>query len=209
MSYFTDPNNNFNIYDAPKCGSSTIRAWIYYAGTGDLHLQKIAGDYYTGGNNETSQLNEWGYKLDYFMELPGESICIKRDPVSRFISCYQDKVLKEGKLNRISIDNLLENFEEIIRSNDHPHMSNPKVNFLWYHFAPQAELFGKDQSYFSRVFDLSEVGTGLKTYLENKWEIELPEVHCRKRAGSSISITEEQKNKIKEIYSIDYDCGWY
>jgi len=210
MGYFTDPNNNFTIYDAPKGGGSTVRAWIYYAGTGNLHLESLNVDgYYSGGSDEPRQLGEWGYKLDYFREVPGERVCIKRDPVSRFISCYEDKIIKEGKLNRIGIDPLLDNFEHILKTNDHPHLQNTSVGFMWYHFAPQTEIFGKDVEYYTHVFNLSEVGVGLKSYLEGKWSIELPDIHCRKNSKRRIELTDEQISKVKEIYSDDYKYGWF
>ena len=79
---------------------------------------------------------------------------------------------------------------------------------MWYHFAPQFKQFGKDLSYYDQVFDISEMNTSVKEYLEDKWKIDLPQLHTRKGNSTSIKLTEYQIKRIKDIYKEDYRIGW-
>lgn len=210
MGYFTDPNNNFTVYDVPKGGGTTILSWISYAGTGDLLLEGN-GEYYHASNHSYSLLDEWGYSCDYFKELDGERICVKRDPIKRFISCYKDKVIKENRMPGVSIEDLIDNFHDLISRYDAPHPSNKNIGYLAYHFAPQAEVLGDSKDYYTHIFDISEISTSVKTYLESKWEIDLPNLHCRNsgKSKSPIELSEEYLEKLRDLYSIDYDTGWF
>jgi len=208
MGLFTDPNNNFTVYDVPKGGGTTVRSWIAFAGTGEYQLAGT-DTYYHENPTAYKLLDEWGYKCVFFEKVAGDRICIKRDPVERFISCYKDKVIKEGRLPGVSIDDLLNDFEETISKNDQPHPSNKDVGYLWFHFAPQVRQLGTVYDYYTHVFDISEVGTKVKAYLEGKWDIVLPDLHCRNNKSSTIELTDTQVSKIKEIYCEDYQTGWF
>ena len=208
MSYFTDPTNNLTIYDAAKSGGTTLRSWIYYAGTGEF---KLSGDseYYMAAPGQHQQLQEWGYTLDWFVPREGDRICVKRDPVAKFVSCYEDKIVKEGNLPGMDIDTFIDNFYEIIEKRDHPHGNNRKIGFLDYHFAPYTKVFGPDTSYYTRVFDIKEISTEVKSFLEGVWGIELPDIHCRNnKKNKKLQLTEEQTKKVREIYAVDYENGW-
>lgn len=206
MGLFTDPNNNFTLYDVPKGGGTTIRSWITYAGTGEYQLAG-SPEYYHESPKAYQLLEDWGYESVFFRAVGGDRVCVKRDPVERFVSCYKDKVVNEGRIPGISVNDLLNNFDEIIHENDLPHPSNNEIGYLWFHFAPQVEQLGRDYSYYTHVFDINEVGTGLKKYLESKWDIVLPDLHCRNNK-STIELTEQQVSKIKDIYAEDYITGW-
>ena len=60
MSYFTDYDNEFTVFEAPKNGGTTLRLWIYYAGTGEL-VKSAESEYYAGTGETYKQLQEWGY----------------------------------------------------------------------------------------------------------------------------------------------------
>ena len=60
------------------------------------------------------------------------------------------------------------------------------------------------------MFDISEVSTNLKSYLEDKWDIGLPDLHARNSGnGRKFDLTTRQINKVKEIYREDFENGWY
>jgi len=207
MGYFIDEQNNFTVYNVPKIGSTTIRSWIAYAGTGQLQLQG-SDQYYHENTQAFKLLNEWGYTCDWFKVIEGESICVKRDPVKRFISCYDDKVVKENRLPGVSLDEFLDDMWNIIEEKDVPLEDNPSIGYLYYHFVPQAKHLGESRDYYTHVFDISEVNTLCKKYFEKKWDITIPGLVCRSNPKKKTTLTDDQVAKVKAIYDQDYQIGW-
>lgn len=216
MSYFTDSQNDFAIYDAPKTGGTTLRLWICYAGTGELMTENPfpGTEYFKDNRKSYDQLCEWGYDLlgGFSKSAASTNVCIKRDPVKRFISCYRDKVLLEGRCS-VSVDDLLDHYDEVVRQHNKPHhyMWDQKTSYIKFHFDPQTSHFGNSVDYFDNVFDISEIGTGVKQFLESKWKIELPDIHARSTKGvvPELNLSVEQIDKIKKFYQVDYENGWF
>lgn len=209
MSYFTDPENDFTVYEAPKNGGTTLRLWIYYAGTGEIEKSSDT-EYYAGTSKTYHQLQEWGYTNGAFEPTDSSvKVCIKRNPFDRFVSCFADKVIKEGRLS-ITIDDFLDNFDEVLDSTTDT-MNDGKTNYMKFHFASQTYHFGSDKSYYDHVFDVKEVSTKLKDFLSHKWCIEMPFFHARKSAKSDykFDLTTSQKKKLEQIYQEDFQNGWY
>ena len=206
MSYFIDEENDFTVYEAPKNGGTTLRLWICFAGTGELIRSSESG-YYAGTDETYKMLQEWGYENGKFASTEtSRKICIKRDPVSRFISCFYDKVIKEGRL-KVTIDDFIDNFDDILKK--HPDkMNDGKTKYMKFHFAPQTYHFGENRGYYERVFDVNEVNTKLKKYLEDRWDIGLPQLHARNNGLNKFDLTTSQIKKIKIIYNQDYENGW-
>jgi hypothetical protein len=207
MSYFSDEENDFTVYEAPKNGGTTLRLWICYAGTGEI-IKSTDAAYYAGTAETYQMLQNWGYANNKFSQVTTtEKVCIKRDPVDRFISCFYDKAIKEGRI-KTDIDTFLDNMDaEIKRSKEK--MNDGKTNFLRFHFAPQTWHFGANKKYYDHVFDVSEVGTRLKEYLEDKWKVQLPNLHARNSGGRrKFDLTKTQVRKVHEIYKEDYNNGW-
>ena len=90
-------------------------------------------------------------------------------------------------------------------------MWDQKTSYIKFHFDPQTNHFGNSVDYFDNVFDISEIGTGVKQFLESKWEIELPDIHARSTKGltSELDLSVEQIDKIKKFYQVDYENGWF
>ena len=56
---------------------------------------------------------------------------------------------------------------------------------------------------------MSEVGTKLKEYLEDKWKVSLPNLHARNSGGRrKFDLTTSQIRKLEEIYKEDFNNGW-
>lgn len=193
-----------------KVGSTTLRNWIYYKLKGKFQLVKN-GDYIFDVGDVPITVRSNGYVLDLYEDSDLESVCIKRDPVKRFLSCYKDKILKEKFCGGVDLDTFLDRYDEFVDVNAEPMLGDSKYGFVWYHFCSQTKQLGADKSVYHKVFDISEVDTGVRTYLESKWKIELPTLHCRSSKGmhSSFEVTTKQIDRIKEIYREDYDNGWF
>ena len=61
---------------------------------------------------------------------------------------------------------------------------------------------------YEKVFDVKEVNTKLKKYLEDRWDIGLPQLHARNNGLNKFDLTTSQIKKIKTIYNQDYKNGW-
>ena len=209
MATYFDKKHDFIIREVPKCGSTTIRSWIYYSQVNNLQLVRAPGyeEFYYEDDKIYQHISQNGYVMDVFSEYEGESICIKRDPVKRFISCYADKIVREKWLN-VSLSDFIDNFEKYVDVNAKHKQHHTEYGFIWYHFAPQVNQLGPSRDNYTHVFDIKELSTTAKEYLEDKWKIQLPELHCRNNKRYTFRLSPKQIAKVEEIYSVDYQAGW-
>jgi hypothetical protein len=198
-------NKDFAFYISPKTGGTTIRSWLVYSETETLEVVDSGNGYLEQNGIGYQLIENMGYYFKKFKEVNSPiKACVKRDPVSRFLSCYTDKVLREGVINA-SIDDLLNDWSRLKSGRQDP--LNPGTYYLENHFLPQSYYLGENKDYYDFVFDVKETSTKIKSFLEEKLDIELPELHTRKQSKKP-EVTEEQVEKIKEIYAVDYENGW-
>lgn len=216
MGYFTDHSKKFTIYDIPKGGGTTIRSWIKYKENhGDLIFVECKNGYMFDKSNSSKIV---GYKLDWFNPIEGERVCVKRDPIERFVSCYNDKIIRENCMSYRGwkgkppiLDDFIQNFDSYIKKYDINHIgstSNKKLNYLYHHFAPAYTILGDRLDYFNIIFDMDQINTDLKKYLEDKWDIKLPDYHTRKQVNKKTEMSDESLMKLKHMYRKDYEIGW-
>ena len=212
MGRFVDRDHGFAIYNAPKGGGTTIRSWIYFAKTGELALRDEGNGYINQAKKTSKSLKEMGYEVCNFIPwMDGPSVCVVRDPVDRFISTYKDKIQREKRCGNPppTLSEFIRDFENLVKTNDKPHGANPNLNFLEHHFAPQSVILGSDKNYFEHIFRMSEINTKLKEYLEKRWDLQLPDLHCRKAQMSARPTpTKEDLRLLEKIYQLDFACEW-
>jgi hypothetical protein len=210
MSYFLDSTSQLALYEAPKNGGTTVRLWLAYRLTGRLYLSHPNASYYAGTPAMTALLRQAGYRHQAFAPLDCErKICIKRDPVQRFVSCYQDKIIKERGY-AITITEFLDRFEEVLASETSV-LEIYGMTELRFHFQPQTFHFGEDPTYYDQIFSMAEIGTNLKRYLEDLWTLKLPALHARDAGAINRDeqISERDRERIHELYQVDYANGWF
>ena len=122
-----------------------------------------------------------------------EKCCLIRDPVNRFISCYNNRILyhKDLAFYNYSIDQVIEKLENNLFENKH--------------FLPQSFWLGNNINYFTIVANVSDIKTfetKVNNFFENK--ILFPHIQTGK-SELKICLNKEQVKKIKKIYSTDYD----
>jgi len=211
MAFFIDEERKFIVYESPKTGGTTLRSWINYAATGELMVSGTQ-EYYHESPHVYSLLDDYGYDYSEFKSFEGyETVCIKRDPVSRFISCYTDKIIREKQIQNCDLDYFIDNFDSVLKEHPfmHPSLKEKNIGFLWYHFVPQYYHLGKNIKYYDHIIDTKDISTELKSFLESKWEIELPNIHTRKQNIRKVNLSDDQTKKVKQIYKEDYNTGWY
>jgi len=200
---------DFSFYISPKTGGTTIRSWLVYSETGTLEIQNES-DGYTSLNHIGSQLIfNMGYYYKDFKKINSPcKVCIKRDPVERFLSCYTDKVIREKNINNfnLSIDELLDNWNSL--KSGRIDSRKPGTFYLENHFLPQTNYIGNSKDYYDYVFDITDLNTKVKQFLEDKLKCDLPNLHTRKQIKKP-NLNKGQIDKIKKIYEIDYENGWY
>ncbi len=226
MGFFEQNLNNKNviIFEAPKTGGTSLRIWIYYYLTGNL-IKEIkpskGNDYYTLTPKSMNYLLNNGYSNIGFLKklLPKSfnGVCIIRDPVERFLSCFYDKIIGSNAYKQIGLDEppsleaFVEDFFDFIDIKKPISIDDHSKKSLKYHFSPLAYHYGTDPSIFNKIFWTKSINSDMKCYLEKLWGIELPTIHARmsKRVKEYENIDIQLKNKIKLLYEIDYDSGFF
>tara|TARA_B100001093_G_scaffold387344_1_gene373332 strand:- start:517 stop:1194 length:678 start_codon:yes stop_codon:yes gene_type:complete len=224
LGYFPDNNNSLCIYEAPKTGGSTLRGWIFF----NYYNQELPlankiykkSNYYFYEPSIIDKIEAIGYRNESFFPFQEfTNICLVRPVVERFVSCYIDKIVYENNWRNLNLKSIydIDAFIDIVENNFISHFKNPnntdhRKKFLVYHFAPLTYHYGIDSSIYNEIFSTSNISSdyGLKGYLERIWKKKLPDIHARKQdPHTTINLNLYQKNRIEEIYSIDYDSGYF
>ena len=122
-----------------------------------------------------------------------EKCCIVRDPIQRFLSCYKNRILfhKDKNFFNHSIDLIIEKLENKLFENKH--------------FLPQNYWLGNDIKYFTIVANTSNIYPfvkGINNFFQK--EVEFPKIQTGGK-NFPVSLNLEQQQKLKKIYSNDYD----
>lgn len=121
--------------------------------------------------------------------------CTKRDPVKRFISCFQNM----HWLGHIGdVQTLIENWDQLMKDNP----------VLYTHFRTQTEFYESNKSRFTHIFDHSKMKE-VKEFLEDYSGTNLPDLHLQ-QSGTKVDIelTNEQLDFVHRWYAKDYENGW-
>ena len=194
------------IYDAPKTGGTTLRFWLYYIKTGKLpdidNNQPGKFSYVSASKSFSSNINELGYQMVQFRKYSESStkICILRDPVSRFVSCFNDKLIRENRWKRFSsmksptdLEGFLCDMQKLSPSFKWKvkkllgYNNDMKGNYLRFHFAPLVYHYGSNPNYYDKVFWTHEINTTLKCFLEDLFCLDLPMLHTRNISNSPLA----------------------
>ena len=124
-------------------------------------------------------------KVDY-------KCCIVRDPLKRFLSAYNNRILfhKDLQFRDHTIDMILKKLENNLFENKH--------------FLPQSYFLGNNLDYFSFYADVENISVfeeKVNDFFGNK--IKFPKLQTR-GINNDIELTNIQINRIKKIYNNDY-----
>ena len=122
-----------------------------------------------------------------------EKCCIVRDPLKRFISAYKNRVLfhKDVGFQDLNINEIIEKMENNSFDNRH--------------FLPQTYWLGNNLKYFTIVSNISNIEifiNGVNNFFQSK--VEFPRIQIGGTV-ENIELNNNQINKLKKIYSSDYD----
>lgn len=201
MMYFSnqfDPDLRFVF--ASKCASRTTIGWMVLMR--EPHLLENQPDWFRSvpekKDHAYSQIRKRIEKNEFFeTEYNPNKItfCIKRDPVKRFVSAYQN-MHWIGEIGN-NIEKLISNWDDLL--------TNRPV--LREHFRTQTSYYGTDAIY-SHIFrhkNMKEV----REFLEDYAKVHLPNIQLQQSGVKiDVKITNELIDFVKEKYAEDYANGW-
>lgn len=204
MHVFDIYNNEIAYYKTPKCGSRTILAWAALIKEPNLILEHPE---WFAESRRAIEYKEIRQRVNRYKNITHNQkikFCIVRDPVERFISAFTNRILFHQKPQiHITITDFIKNIDTLLELTS---FKDAKI-----HFATQVQHIGSNPNVYTHIFDIKKLNE-VKSLLENHIDISLPDLHLQK-SGNIIrpTLTEEQKNVIKNRYKIDYEIygGWF
>ena len=203
MSQYLLFNNKLNktlvFYPVPKNANSSAKLFfakhlniekhfLFISDKIPKHKQKI--EHFKGKRNLVNFLPT----KQPFKKINADfTCCIVRNPIERFISSYQNRVLyhKDIKFRDHTIDEILDKL-----------LNN---NFENLHFLPQSFFLGNDMNYFSFYCFINEVNlfeSFVNSFFDKK--IKFPMIQVRGKEDN-IKLNLDQIKKIRKIYSDDFN----
>lgn len=202
MRAFDIYKNEIAYYRNTKCGSRTILGWaaiLKHPNIINEHPEWFETSRRYIGYNE---IREFIIESIYPDPPPTNQkirFCIVRDPIDRFISAYTNRILfhKEPDVAHLGLDYFIDNMETLM---EQPEYNNAKI-----HFYTQVYDIGCLPDIYTHIFHLKEMNK-VKELLEQHTGRTLPDIHLQQSKNVEKPIlTQEQINKLKKIYQIDYD----
>ena len=168
---------NLDFYLAPKCATNTIRYMSYLYNGGEESVSDNRDDTY-------DKLKMIGTNVTYDNERKDSiKICVKRDPIDRFISSLVWYNRKRN-LNE-SIKNVIESVPDDI------------------HFWPQTCFYGDPKKY-DHIITMDKIISLINTLLGSDYS----EVNKGQNPGERPTLTSIQLSAVKEMYRADYENGY-
>lgn len=222
MAVFNVLDNKVIYYDAPKCGSTTVLAYVNMINNPELlrDVQKLIADGMdpVASYDKCWQSNRQKYSRNAIASktvitkktpVPPDSIkiCIVRDPIERFISVYKALVL--SKTYVAAKDKSIDEFIKIIDVEDKTTLTDwTEVSPVgWrnvkFHFLPLVTFYGKDPKIFNHIYNMDQIDD-VRKLLENVYGIALPSLKLNFTSKIDITLTPEQIEWVKIRYARDY-----
>lgn len=189
-------------FPVPKIGCTTTKRALHIAENnkiikGDIH--KISKSH-VFKNIDFEDINI----DDYY------KFCIVRDPVKRFISIYNGRIL--GKKDLQNNTDLLKKFNlpqkpslSQFVNRIETYRKNKSVD---HHVKPQVAFLGKDSNFYDDIFNLKDINTIIIPKLESMCGFKI-EFDMTKNKSEKIATIDElnvnQIKKIKDLYAKDYE----
>ncbi|SDE97330.1 sulfotransferase family 2 domain-containing protein [Sulfitobacter delicatus] len=202
--------HNISYFGVPKCASSSLKALLYQAEHGVEFVP------YTGKNGRRVHIHNV-YPTRPFAEVGSSRLegawtfAMVRNPLARISSCYKNRILTGPASKRLksgdpvaeemglaanpTLDAFVSRLEDF-RTFDKD---------VWWHTAPLVYFLGDDASFYSALFDMSELAScyeALKKHIGN-----LPALPHLQRRGQHLevgSFSSKSIDKIRDTYAKDF-----
>jgi len=130
-------NKKIIYHSCPKNGCTSVKTMI----------MRIFGD-----SRSNSTHRPWPHdniRCEPFVPHPSYDIrmCVTRDPVKRFVSAYINRVLHHKQVPYVEFDDFVENFYYYFNN----------YGAINWHLSQQIRFIGSDPSYYTHIYDVSEM----------------------------------------------------
>ena len=214
--YYFGPNIDVRL--CLKNAYTTIRtAWVAYNPNIPVKEFVFNGQgqlFHDGWGGTTNRYHDIMKQQDVW-DIPfrygTERICVKRDPVKRFISAvsYLDQIKLQS--NHIANKKQYIDLSEVTSDDiDHIIQALKDHKLRDEHFFSQSYFLG-DKNQYDRIYDITEVNKLLE-YLDSKVTMRVPVKglwkNKTKGTAKRIELTKDQEIEVVKLYARDYANGW-
>lgn len=221
MAVFNILNNKVIYYDAPKCGSTTILAYVNLINNPELlrEVQKLisggmcANEAYLKFYNSDESIysrnvivSKTVIRKTAPMPLSEIKFCIVRDPIERFISTYKAMILSRKYIitEHPTVDNYIKVADtDKSAMKDWVEISSNGWKNVNFHFRAQTSFYGNEPKMFTHIFKMNQI-EDVKGLLERCYGVSLPSLKLNDTIKTDITLTEDQNKWIKKQYADDY-----
>jgi hypothetical protein len=191
------PNNNKLLITIPnKNGSSTAISMIGFPMLGEFKYRKARNPIMNKFNWKERQYkkiskDEW--------ELYPVRVAILRDPIKRFISCYNDRVVNKNKNNS---RNYIKDFDFFINNIVEIQKKFRDINN---HSRAQYLSIGEIKKY-THVYTIDQLDTDFKELIETHSNTPCIPLYTNKHSkkAPTLILSDDQISKIKVLFAQDY-----
>jgi len=205
---FKSYDNKIAYYHVPKNGSRTMIGYLALVKEPDLfincpqHFHPTEHDgYYELRKRTVIEPPRYPGLYGTFPRASSRiRLAVKRDPVARFVSGFNNRVLHHKKIKKDCTD-----IHEFIEKFDDYWKAEADVKE---HFRPQTDFLGTSQNPYTHVFDVTEMNK-VKLLFEETYNRIFPDLRLQQGGNNNkTSLTEIEIMWIKDRYKVDYDNGW-
>ena len=194
-------------HSVPKNGGTTVRYWMNQH---DGHVQHVEAAAYV--QLDRPPVGWRGNDLSVgFEPSAGDAVrwCVVRDPVARFASAYDDKVLRERR-QHVDVDAALDGVEAFLGGV--PPARTGLSEFMLVHLVPQTFWLGEDLGYYDHVWTLDQMLGEVKRFCEEEvFRMPLAAVHlrdARRSRSPKVRLTADQERRVRRLARADVDAGF-
>ena len=194
----------------PKTACTSLKNFFYFTENGQDFTPFIQ-------NGRTFHIHNV-YPTVLFSRLPFstiedlERIIVIRDPISRFLSGYSNRVLHHMELSTGPAKKELRRRDLPVKPSLSRFIADlagyrdavPSIN---HHFRPLVDFSGKDSSYYSHIFPISELDRLVEYVAEKTGRVApLPRLQTGGPKISVDSLSVKEMDVLRDAYSEDYDA---
>ena len=200
----------YAYFPVPKCACTSLKHFFFEIENGFRFKSFKVNGRPRYIHNAAYPSNEFNaYMQDATKDM--HCVAVVRDPISRVLSCYANRVLHHRELDNVELSDkdiergmtqrpTLDLFLRFFRR--YRELSGP----IAHHSRSLSYFLGKDSSFFHRIYDISQVGQMIEDM--KVWFRSVPELRRMQKSGLKLTaadLSPKQIAKVKNLFAEDYE----